>query len=145
MTITEIYTRTAASYGRQFIDDTARAWNRTLQGFTPAEIQNGVDQWQRNVVEDFDHRPLGSKMPQPADVLALCSHNRELAQRKSGVFTACDRCEEGWQRLTMNGNVAVRMCECRIDFLCAHFSCTRAELPDRLKRHRQDRAKRKHD
>lgn len=154
MTITQIYETATASYGRPFNPSQCDAWKRALQEFTAAEVQAALGEWQKNTVPDFDGRTLGSKLPQPSDIRAICLHNRELeTRRNSGDFVPCNKCEEGWVRVfegrTVKGNVidekagAVRMCECRIDYLCAYFHCARAELPERLRKHREARAKRK--
>jgi hypothetical protein len=154
MTVPQIYKSAAAAYGRPFVDDQCNAWSRALQGFTAAEVQSAVDAWARNITPDFDGRMLGSKMPQPADLRVLCVRQRESeTRRQSGDFVSCGRCEEGWVRTfegrTVKDNLvdpkagAVRMCACRIDYLCTFFSCAAAGLPERIRKHREERGKRK--
>ena len=154
MTVAQIYKTTAAAYSRPFVDDQCAAWIRALKDFSAPEVQSAVDQWQRNTTPDFDGRTLGSKLPLPADLRAICQRHREQeTQRKSGKFIPCSQCEEGWVRVfegcTPRGNLidpkvgAVKMCQCRIDYLCVFFHCTAEELPERLRKHREERAKQK--
>jgi hypothetical protein len=154
MTVAQIYKSAAAAYGRPFVDDQCNAWSRSLKDFTAAEVQGAVDEWQRNTTPDYDGRTLGGKMPQPADLRAICQRQRESeTRRQSGDFVCCSACEDGWLRVfagrTVKGNVidpkagAVKMCQCRVDYLCQFFSCGSAEIPERLRKHREERRKRK--
>ena len=154
MTVAQIYKSAAAAYGRPFVDDQCNAWSRSLKDFTATEVQGAVDQWQRNTTQDFDGRTLGSKMPQPADLRAICQRQRQQETlRQAGTFVSCGRCDEGWTRIfegrTVKGNLvdakagAVKMCQCRVDYLCMFFQCTEAELPERLRKRREERNRRK--
>src|SRR5215831_8344161 len=152
MTITAVYTAAAAAYGRQFNANQCDAWNRVLNDFSPVEVQAAVEKWQQNTSEDFDGRTLGSKLPQPSDLRAICQRLREQElSRRTGEFVSCGECEDGWVRIfeghTARNNPidrkigAVRMCQCREHFLCEYFHCTAAELPARLHTRQEEKWK----
>src|SRR5215467_6099962 len=100
VTVAEIYKTTTAAYGRPFVPDQCNAWIRTLKDFSPTDVQAAVDRWQQNTNEDFDGRTLGSKLPQPSDLRAICQRRREQElSRRTGEFVSCGECEEGWVRI----------------------------------------------
>ena len=99
MTLTQIYKETADSYSRPFNPAQLEAWLSALSDFSPHQIKRGVDAWRMNLTGDFDGRPLGAKMPSPADIRALVISQRKSAERQTSGFVACGNCEGGWRRV----------------------------------------------
>ena len=114
MTIPELYKSLVVTYGRQFQEDQARAFVRALQSFTSEEVDAAIAAWQSNTAADWDGRPLGAKMPTPADLRSLCQRSEERATAKArGQFSPCGKCQEGWVTAEdpARGTV-VRRCQC---------------------------------
>jgi hypothetical protein len=126
MNIISLYREVVSAYAKPYNPEQCEAWQRVLGHLSEPDARAAVAGWQRKVEPDYDGRPLGSKMPTPADILAVHVARKRaeqaVAQRR---FVGCEKCSHGWLHVTITSKLtgknesAVKRCVCWLQYIDA--------------------------
>lgn len=122
--IRELYIKAISTYSRQPTEHECEAWQTVLGHTSYSDVDAAIRRWQADTtIDSFTNRPIGSRMPTPAELKRSIQVFDESSERRnSRKFKPCGKCEGGWIRIfncrTEGGQPsnpklgAMRRCQC---------------------------------
>jgi hypothetical protein len=95
MNIIDVYQKATVAYNREPDDEIAHVWEGVLARWTADQVLDALRTHQADAtIDDFSHRPRGSFMPTPAELIAILQQKTKAAVLGSRL--SCGECEDGW-------------------------------------------------